>query len=579
VLTGRTIADKIRVGEIIGAGGMGVVYAGEHLGLQTKVAIKVLHHGGDAQARSRFQTEARALANLRHPRIVAVLDFGVTDDGIAYMVSELLAGRSADRILDEHGHLPWRWVLQLVRQMLLALEAAHELGIVHRDVKPANCLCVDFASLHEPPRAKLLDFGVAKLQGRDLAAPKATQAGEIIGTAAYMPPEQASGGPIDGRSDLYSVGATAYELLTGVPLFRGATAVDLLWQHVHATPEAPEAVNPQARIPAAVSRLILGAVAKDPDRRPASARDFREALDAVVVEADAEASDSGAFVSPPGPPRRVPNRGRRVWPAGVAGLVACSGVVWWVARAPVYVGVDGATPRSCADLLAARADLPSGVYAIDPDGPGNAPAFDAYCDMKGDGGGWTLVAQIHRAHTQGLAGAQNFLSLPMNEHLLLGQDPAVGTEPLVSSHGRARLEPLVAAATVSRMVLRAQDDPMQHAAWFKQIDAPDAFFRWFSAAAHPATAVCLDPQLHEGCRDGRILSESRDLSGAQGRVTVLEGMNLADHGYRTEGDVHVRLSGDDFNHLAGVCSYTFFEEAWRDSLDGHWGNGLEIWVR
>jgi hypothetical protein len=564
-LTGTVIDGRIRVGEMIGSGGMGVVYEGEHLGLQARVAIKVLHQGGDARSVERFRTEARALANLRHPHIVQVLDFGVTDEGTSYMVSELLDGRSADLILNEHGHLPWRWVLQLTTQLLSALEFAHELGVIHRDVKPSNCLCLAFESSDVAPVVKLLDFGVAKLLGDDIARPKSTQAGEIIGTAAYMSPEQASGATIDARSDLYSVGATAFELLTGVPLFQGSTTVDLLWQHVHAAPKSPREVNPQAEVPAEVTEAILHSVEKDPDARFQTAREFREAVDALL------ALDESAFsVRPRGGSRaRLPRRGLV---AGGAGLLACSAAAWWA------LGATGEAPTSCSALLASDPGAPSGVYRIDPDGESGEDGFDAYCDMERDGGGWTLAAKIHRTQAQGMAGAQNFLSQKINEHLLLGDEPPPNTEPLVSSHGRARLSALVSSAETSRMVLIAQDDPTQRASWFKTVD-PEGFFAWFTAEPHEATTVCADVEMQRECHSGHISSEERELSGAEGRVTVLEGMNLAAHGYPADGDIHVRLSLDSFNHLAGVCSYTFFDESWKDSLDGHWGNGLEIWLR
>jgi len=564
---GRTIANRYRIGGLLGSGAMGSVYAAQHLELQSEVAVKILHHSDKGPGLERFRTEARALGSLRHPHIVSVLDFGVTDDGLAYMVAERLEGCTLAELIGQHGALPEHWVLELLQQLLRALEFAHQRDVVHRDIKPSNCFCVAFEGFEQPPRCKLLDFGVAKLLGTELEGPSATQAGEIIGTAVYMSPEQAGGAAVDARTDLYSVGVMAYELLTGTPPFAGATAVDVLWQHLHAEAPAMLAQNPQCQVSAAAEALVFQALEKDPTRRYPNAQEFLDAVDGAHDNVDA----------------RDPRPGdRRWWRLGVGGLGLSAALAtgWWVASPKMLAGVSDPTPRSCADLHAAHPEVESGRYLLDVDGlQGEVRPFEAYCDMERDGGGWTLAAIVHRAQTQGLPGQHKFLSYRLNEHLLRGDDPAKGTIPVHSSHGRERLAPLVAAAEVSRFVIVAQEDPDQRAAWFKALDA-DGFFSWFTATDHAETQVCADPQMTQTCTRGRIKSEHHGaLSGAEGRVTTLEGMNLGDRGYDAKGDVHVRFVDDDLSHLAGACSYTFSDQTWADSLDGHWGNGIEIWLR
>ena len=209
--------------ERVAAGGMGEVFRAHDAVLAREVAIKVLHRSlaGDQGFVDRFRREARAAASLSHPNIVAVYDWGAVD-GIYYMVMEFVRGRAARELLNANVRLEPAQAAEVVRQTLLALEAAHAQGIVHRDIKPENILVTNGGTV------KVADFGLA----RAYADGKATQAGGVQGTVQYLSPEQIRGEPADPRSDLYSLGIVTYELLTGRLPFTGETAMSIAYKHL-----------------------------------------------------------------------------------------------------------------------------------------------------------------------------------------------------------------------------------------------------------------------------------------------------------------------------------------------------------
>jgi eukaryotic-like serine/threonine-protein kinase len=260
----------------LGRGGTGVVYRAEHQALGKPVAIKVLYVdvASDPVAASRFIREARAASRARHPGIVDVTDFGTLHDGRSYLVMELVEGQTIDQLLGDGALDPLRAVL-LIRQIALALEAAHRAGVVHRDLKPANIFI-----LAEPERGdpviKIGDFGAAKLETPGLS-PAVSQNNLVFGTPYYMSPEHASGRPTDRRTDVYALGCVLFELISGQVPFVGETTFEIMTKQVNDPP--PPLTSPYGPLPAAVERVVSRALAKSADHRYQSAAEMAGDLD------------------------------------------------------------------------------------------------------------------------------------------------------------------------------------------------------------------------------------------------------------------------------------------------------------
>lgn len=274
----RTVDNKYRLDQLIGRGGMGAVYRARDMRLDRLVAVKVVRAEllGDVEARRRFRLEAQIVARLQHPSIVAVYDYGTFQDGGAYLVMELVRGEDLRRVLQREGRMDLDDALRILSSVCDAIDAAHREGVLHRDLKPENILLPGGSV-----EAKVLDFGVAKvveeppLEGLPASeAPTiATAAGMIIGTPAYMAPEQFQGTRLDGRTDVFSLGVIAYEMLSGeLPFGRGSLGEVVLAQSRGVPP------MPGGHVPAATERAIRMALHADPDRRPASARAFAHLL-------------------------------------------------------------------------------------------------------------------------------------------------------------------------------------------------------------------------------------------------------------------------------------------------------------
>ena len=273
-LLGTTIGSW-RVARLLGAGGMGRVYVAIQPKIGARVAIKVLKRdsAGDASIVERFFNEARAVNVIKHENIVDIIDLGTLPDGSPYIVMEYLEGASLGAILRKTKRIAVGTVGRLVGEVLAALEAAHAKGVIHRDLKPDNVF------VSPSGRVTVLDFGIAKLVD-DAIGSTPTQTGSLLGTPAYMSPEQARSQPLDARADLYSVGVILYEATTGTLPFRAANLFDLLQLHVNATPPPPRDANPE--IPRELEAVILRALEKEPARRFASATEMRAALAAAV---------------------------------------------------------------------------------------------------------------------------------------------------------------------------------------------------------------------------------------------------------------------------------------------------------
>jgi len=288
VLQGRVIGGgKYELTDVVGSGSSGVVYRARHTALDRQVAIKILHplYQVHPSFVGRFEREARATSKLDHEHITRVLDFGREPDGLLYLVMEFVEGETLDALLRREGKLPSGRALDIVAQVLGALSAAHEQGVVHRDVKPENIMIVRDRDERGAPRdrVKVCDFGLAKLTSLEEsgnAEAKLTQVGTLCGTPQYMSPEQAAGGDVDARADLYACGVILYELVTGEVPFVAESPLALLSKHVFAAPEPPTRKEPS--LSPHVEAVILRALAKDRERRQPSARAFREQLVALA---------------------------------------------------------------------------------------------------------------------------------------------------------------------------------------------------------------------------------------------------------------------------------------------------------
>jgi serine/threonine protein kinase len=293
-LVGRVLDEKYRLDERLGEGGMGTVYRATHLLIDRPVALKVLHPRfvEDDSAQQRFRREARAAGRLQHPNAVAVTDFGRTSDGYVYIVMELLEGGTLRELLGREAPLAVERAVGLMSQIAAAVEAAHEGGVIHRDLKPGNIFVVQRKGL--PPVVKVLDFGIAKLAAESLDdsdAKNLTQTGVMIGTPRYMSPEQCDGEHLTPASDVYSLGIIFYEMLTGETPFNGATPLAVALQHSSKPPRPPRELVPT--IPVEMETLVLAALAKKPGERPKDAGAFRDELLATAHKLGLAATESG----------------------------------------------------------------------------------------------------------------------------------------------------------------------------------------------------------------------------------------------------------------------------------------------
>src|ERR1700691_1878710 len=340
-----------RIVEKIGAGGMGVVYKAIDTNLERVVAVKALspEFSGNPTLVERFRGEARAQAQLNHPNLATLYAFLVQDE-VAYMVMEFVDGETFHAMVAQRGPLPAEEAIPLFRQALAGIGHAHRLGIVHRDIKPTNIM------LSRAGVVKVMDFGLAKVQGGH----GVTRTGVRLGTAYYMSPEQVLVKPVDARSDIYSLGATLYEMLAGQAPFHADSEFEILNDHVNTPPPPPTRLRPQ--IPSGVENAVLKALAKHPDQRFQTAEQFSAALerpgefysantlaDAVPVAQDRRVGGAPVAAAPAVPfvPAKAEfwTRSRKLL-ACVSGLLACLFALWLLFRPQpqTQIGVQ-APPR------------------------------------------------------------------------------------------------------------------------------------------------------------------------------------------------------------------------------------------
>lgn len=294
-LVGQTLAEKYLIEQLIKRGGMGAVYRGKHVMMDKTVAIKVLRPSlaGDDVIVARFSREAKAASRISHPHAVSVTDFGEAENGVVFLVMEYLDGRTLKDIIRSEGPMPLARATEITRQVSGALDAAHQQGVVHRDLKSDNVM---LSQTNGGDWAKVLDFGIAKIQqpegtrDHDITAPNL-----VIGTPLYMSPEQCSQtSPIDARSDVYSLGVIIYEMLSGRVPFTGESPTVIMMKQVQDPP--PSILEARPDLPASVDKLIERALAKQPADRFQTAGELSAALTAAAEEMGAGAS---AIVIPP----------------------------------------------------------------------------------------------------------------------------------------------------------------------------------------------------------------------------------------------------------------------------------------
>ncbi|MBX9770744.1 MAG: serine/threonine protein kinase, partial [Candidatus Obscuribacterales bacterium] len=245
-MTAQVLADKYEILDVLGTGGMGVVYKARHLLMKRIVAIKMLHESLTANEvmRKRFEQEAQAISSLNHPNILTVYDFGITEDNKPYLVVEFLEGTSLEEVLNDEGAIDSSRVMHIFKQATSGLAQAHEKGIIHRDLKPGNIMLITVSE--QPDFVKIVDFGIAKLvQESTEQNIGLTATGEVFGSPLYMSPEQCRGRKLDNRSDIYSLGCVMYHSLSGKRPFNAQDLPECLYKQVHEEPPKFSEIAPE----------------------------------------------------------------------------------------------------------------------------------------------------------------------------------------------------------------------------------------------------------------------------------------------------------------------------------------------
>jgi tRNA A-37 threonylcarbamoyl transferase component Bud32 len=284
---------QYRLGKRLGSGGMGEVYLAEHLLLRRPCAVKLIRpeQAGDPTNLQRFEREVQAMATLTHWNTVEIYDYGHADDGTFYYVMEYLPGQNLEQLVTDFGPLPPARAIHLLRQVCGALHEAHNVGLLHRDIKPSNIIACERGGFFDV--VKLLDFGLVQETGLDKSDGRLTQHGTVIGSPPFMSPEQAAGkSDIDARSDIYSLGAVAYFLLTGQAPFVRETAMMMLMAHAYEPVVPPTNLRPE--VPEDLQAVVLRCLEKDPSRRFPDAHSLEQAL-ASCAAADQWTAEQAAL--------------------------------------------------------------------------------------------------------------------------------------------------------------------------------------------------------------------------------------------------------------------------------------------
>jgi len=273
------LPDRYKIIEEVFKGGMGIVFRAKHTQTRANLAIKVLHPhlATDSNYLLRFEQEAKAASQLQHPNIVTVFDFGVTPNSVAYLVMEWLEGPSLEKVIKLSGPMSAQRFISIFRPTANALAHAHRKGVVHRDIKPSNIiLTVSDVSADNP---KIVDFGIAKILTEDHSDKmELTTAGDVLGSPFFMSPEQCSGGKIDYRSDIYSLGCVMYEALCGVPPHTASNPLQVFAKHLNEMPKQPRTINPAIIRPELFEPMLFKCLQKSPDKRFGSMEELEQEL-------------------------------------------------------------------------------------------------------------------------------------------------------------------------------------------------------------------------------------------------------------------------------------------------------------
>jgi len=486
-LVGTIIADRYRVDEKVGDGGMGAVYRVEHTHMRKRLALKVLHRDLCVYPEivQRFEREAMAAANIEHPNVANATDFGKLPDGAFYLVLEYVEGIDLRQLLQRDKFLNPARAVHIALQILGALGRAHELGIVHRDLKPENILLVE--KDNDPEFVKVLDFGIARVPVGSLGAPSRsgstheakplTKAGTVYGTPEYMAPEQALGQQVDGRADLYALGVLLFEMLSGARPYDDVDKIALLGAHVSkAIPKLSERVPKEQFITDGLEAVVTKALAKQPEDRYANARELADALFALGFDApmpitrhpsQSGAIDRGSF--PDGPDSRpsariplanievdsprpgsvldtapvqtpppAPRASKLPWVIALLSVVGAAGGVYYLKLHP------GPAPATTATAPAPSASSPAPVVSA---APSAAP------DLKE-----LALTALGRVASGEIEGGVKVLEGLAKEH---PNDPTV-LRALAQAYARAK-RPSDALATVKKLVTASPEsasDPL-----------------------------------------------------------------------------------------------------------------------
>jgi len=296
LLPGQTVAGRYIVMEELGRGGMGVVYKVNQFALSRHLALKTIHTTDipDSIWR-RFQQEAKATGLLHHPNLISVHDFGLLEDNHPYFVMDLIEGTTLSKLIEKNGPLSVMEAIPLMLQVCFGLAHAHDVGIIHRDVKPSNIMLCKTEIGTANSTVKIVDFGIAKLHSEE-STQSLTRTGEIFGSPLYMSPEQCLGQPVDHRSDIYAFGCVFFETLTGLPPFQGTNALATMLKHQSEKPPTLKEITLGKEFPQEIEKMVARLLSKDPDQRYQSLKSV--ARDLSLLQQGVSAQDFSGAIDP-----------------------------------------------------------------------------------------------------------------------------------------------------------------------------------------------------------------------------------------------------------------------------------------